>query len=166
MVLELFGAPLKWHQMVSRWFEMQRPSRQAATRQAGLCCVVPRDDGFRENQLGFPGGSAGKESACNVGELGPIPGLRRFPGEGNSYPLQYAGLENSTGCIVHGVTMIWLSYFHFPLSFVSFELASAWTRWVIQKQHQYYLVGGRMGAKCRSLGNTDKSLRCTLLNHL
>ena len=52
---------------------------------------------------GFPCGSAGKESACNVGDLGSIPGLGRFPGEGKGYPLQYSGLENSTDCIVHGV---------------------------------------------------------------
>ena len=45
--------------------------------------------------LGFPGGSAGKESACKVGELGSIPGLGRSAGEGNGYPLQYSGLENS-----------------------------------------------------------------------
>ena len=45
--------------------------------------------------MGFPGGSAGKESAGNVGDLGSIPGLRRSPEEGNSYPLQYSGLENS-----------------------------------------------------------------------
>ena len=45
--------------------------------------------------LGFPGGSAGKESACDVGDLGSILGLGRFPGEGNSYPLQYSGMENS-----------------------------------------------------------------------
>ena len=44
---------------------------------------------------GFPGGSAGKESTCNVGDLGSIPGLGRCPGEGNGYPLQYSGLENS-----------------------------------------------------------------------
>ena len=53
--------------------------------------------------LGFPGGSAGKESDCNVGDLGLIPGLGRSPGEGNSYRLQYSGLENSMDCIVHGV---------------------------------------------------------------
>ena len=46
--------------------------------------------------------SAGKESACNVGDLGSIPGLGRSPGEGKSYPLQYSDLENSMGCIVHG----------------------------------------------------------------
>ena len=43
----------------------------------------------------FPGGSSGKESACNVGDLGLIPGLRRSPGEENGYPFQYACLENS-----------------------------------------------------------------------
>ena len=53
--------------------------------------------------LGFPGGSAGKESVCNVGDLGSVPGLGRSPGEGNSYPLQYSGLENSMDCIVNGV---------------------------------------------------------------
>ena len=44
---------------------------------------------------GFPGGSAGKESACNAGDLGSIPGLERSPAEGSGYPLQYSGLENS-----------------------------------------------------------------------
>ena len=39
--------------------------------------------------MGFPGGSAGKESACNAGDLGAIPGLGRSPGEGIGYPLQY-----------------------------------------------------------------------------
>ena len=53
--------------------------------------------------LGFPGGSAGKEFACNAGDLGSIAGLWRSPGEGDSYPLQYSGLENSMDCIVHGV---------------------------------------------------------------
>ena len=45
--------------------------------------------------LDFPSGSAGKESACSVGELGLSPGLGRSPGEGKGYPLQYSGLENS-----------------------------------------------------------------------
>ena len=65
--------------------------------------------------LGFPCGSAGKESLCNVGDLGLIPGLRRSPGEGNRYPLQYSGLENSIDSIVHGVAKSWtqLSGFHF-----------------------------------------------------
>ena len=45
--------------------------------------------------LDFPCGSAGKESTCNAGDLGLIPGLGRSPGEGKGYPLQYSGLENS-----------------------------------------------------------------------
>ena len=49
------------------------------------------------------GSSAGKEAACNAGDLGSIPGLGRCPKEGNSYALQYSGLENSMNCVVHGV---------------------------------------------------------------
>ena len=56
------------------------------------------------NQLGFPGNSAGKESACNAGDLDLTPGLERSPGEGNGYPLQYSGLENSMDRLVRGVT--------------------------------------------------------------
>ena len=55
------------------------------------------------NLLGFPGGSAGEESACNAGDLGSVPGLGRSPGEGKGYPLWYSGLENSMDRIVHGV---------------------------------------------------------------
>ena len=77
--------------------------------------------------LGFPCGSAGKESACNEGDLGSIPGLGRSPGERKGYPLPYSGLENSIYCIDHGVaksqtrlsdfhlavqTRNWLSCFH------------------------------------------------------
>ena len=61
---------------------------------------------------GFPDSSAGKESACNVGDLASIPGLGRCLGEGKGYPLQYSGLENSMDCIVHGVTKTQLSDFH------------------------------------------------------
>ena len=57
--------------------------------------------------MGFPGSSDGREYACNAGDLGSIPGLRRFPGEGNGNPLQYSCLENSMDkgawkAIVHG----------------------------------------------------------------
>ena len=48
-------------------------------------------------------GSAGKETTCNVGDLGSIPVLGRPPGEGKDYSLQYSGLENSMNCLVHGV---------------------------------------------------------------
>ena len=43
----------------------------------------------------FPGGTIGRESACNAGDLGLIPGLGRYPGEGNGYSFQYSCLENS-----------------------------------------------------------------------
>ena len=60
-------------------------------------------------------GSAGKESACNVGDLGSVHGLGRSPGEGKGYPLQYSALEIIMNCIVRGVTksQTWLSNFHF-----------------------------------------------------
>ena len=65
--------------------------------------------------LGFPCGSDSKESACSAGDLGSVPRLGRSPGEGKGYPLRYSGLENSMGCIVHGVTKsrTRLSNFHF-----------------------------------------------------
>ena len=53
--------------------------------------------------LGFPCGSTDQESACNAGDLDLFHGLGRSPGEGNGYPLQYSGLENSMDCIVHGI---------------------------------------------------------------
>ena len=53
--------------------------------------------------LGFPGGSDGKQSACNVGDMGSVPGLGRSPGEGKGYPLHYSDLENSMDYIVHRV---------------------------------------------------------------
>ena len=53
--------------------------------------------------MGFPGGSAGNESTCNVEDLGSIPGLGRSPGEGNSYALWDSGLENPMDGIVHGL---------------------------------------------------------------
>ena len=70
---------------------------------------------------GFPCGSAGKESTCNAGYLGSVPGLGRSPGEGKGYPLQYSGLENSMDrgvwqATVHGFakSLIRLS-FHFHI---------------------------------------------------
>ena len=58
---------------------------------------------------GFPDGSDGKESACSMGDLGSVPGLRRSPGEGNDNPLQYSCLENpmdrgSWWATIHRVT--------------------------------------------------------------
>ena len=74
--------------------------------------------------VGLPLWSAGKESVRNVGDLGSIPGLGRYPGEGKGYPLQYSGPENSMDCIVQGVakSQTWLSDFHFQCMFQCYSL--------------------------------------------
>ena len=66
-------------------------------------------------KMGFPDSSVGKESTCNSGDTGSIPGSGRSPGEGIGYPLQYSGLENSMDCIVCEVakSRTQLSDFHF-----------------------------------------------------
>ena len=82
---------------------------------------------------GFPCGSAGKESACRMGDLGSIPGLRRSPGEGKGYPLQYSGLENSMDCTVYGVSksQTLLKKFHFTSTSGSHQMPINWwmSRW-------------------------------------
>ena len=60
------------------------------------------------NDLGFPGDSDGKESACSAGDQGLVPGLEKSSGEGSGYPLQYSCLENSVNkgawcATIHGV---------------------------------------------------------------
>ena len=71
------------------------------------------------NTQGFPGGSAGKESTCNEGGLGLIPGLERSPGGGNGYPAPVFRPGEFMDSIVHGVTKswTWLNDFHFHLFF-------------------------------------------------
>ena len=86
-----------------------------------------------------PGGSAGKESACNAGDLGSKPGLGRSPGEGNSYPLQYSDLENSINCIVHGVAKSWTQlrdfHFHYFIDYIkTFECVGPNEMWKILKE--------------------------------
>ena len=65
--------------------------------------------------VGFPGGSVVKNLPVNAREAGSILGLGRYPGEGNGYPLQYSGLDNSMDYRVHGVTkhQTQLSGFHY-----------------------------------------------------
>ena len=67
----------------------------------------------------FPGGLAGKESACNAGDLSMILELGGSPGEGSGYPLQYSGLENPTDYTVHRFTKsrTQLCDFHFKYKF-------------------------------------------------
>ena len=67
------------------------------------------DPASTKKKRDFLGGLDAKESACNVGDLGSIPGLGRSPGEGNGNPLQYSCLENSMDrgawrATVHGVS--------------------------------------------------------------
>ena len=59
----------------------------------------------RLQSMDFPGGSDSKESACNVGDPGSILGLERSPGEVNSYPVRYSGLDNSMDRIVNGYSL-------------------------------------------------------------
>ena len=73
-------------------------------------------------KMGFPCGSASKESACNVGDLSSIPGLGRSRGEGKGYPLQYSGLKNSLDCIVHVVTKSWTEMSNFHFHFQSYKI--------------------------------------------
>ena len=91
--------------------------------------------------MGFPCGSAGKESSCNVGDLGSIPGLGRSPGEGKLYPLQYSGLENSMNCTIHGVTKSQTQLRDFQFT----SLHSAWGHsvrldWVTEHTHRHTLM--------------------------
>ena len=82
----------------------------------------------------YTGGSLGKESTCNIGDPGSIPGLGRSPGEGNGNPFQHSCLENSMGrgdwqAIVHGVASVilsklWISHMYCSLHSSSPNLGS------------------------------------------
>jgi len=74
--------------------------------------------------MGFPYGSAGKESTCNVGDLGSIPGLGRSPGEGKGCPLQYSGLENPMDYI--GVAKCWTRLNDFHFSDILYRVWAIW----------------------------------------
>ena len=104
-----------WAFLLAQLVKNPPTMQETPVRFLGQEDLLERDRLFTPVFLGFAGGSDSKESTCNVGDLGLIPGLGRFPGEGNRYPLQYSGLENSMDCMVHGVAknQIWLSDFHF-----------------------------------------------------
>ena len=80
-----------------RWVERRQWRRLLACR--GLYSLLARVAIKKKKGRGvvFRGGSVGKESTCNVGDLGPIPGLGRSPGGGYGNPLQYSCLENAHG---------------------------------------------------------------------
>ena len=94
----------------------------------------------------YVGGSVGKESACNVGDLGSITGLGRFPGEGKDYSLRYFDLENSMHYIVHGVAKSWrrLSdfHFHFHVYLINTLLLMQHGMIYIRKKHPGDFLGG------------------------
>ena len=91
--------------------------------------------------LGFPCGSAGKESTCNAGDLGLIPGLAISPGEGKGYPLQYSGLEKSMDYVVCGVTK---NQMRLSLSLSTFQLFPS-----------SYLIYFHLGENPKSTGKGD-----------
>ena len=81
---------------------------------------------LRRTVVLFPCGSAGRESTCNVGDLGWIPELGRSPGEGKGYSFQYSGLKNSMNSIAHGIAKSWtrLSNFHLTSLHASFPVGN------------------------------------------
>ena len=95
------------------------------------------------------GGSAGKESAYNAGDLGLIPGLGRSPGEGKGYPLQYSVLENSMDCIVRGVTKsrTRLSDFHF-LTLVRLSSCFVMDQNLRESSHLLVILQNLLGPLC------------------
>ena len=97
-------------------------------------------------RLGFAGGSAGKESACNSGDLGSIPGLGRSPGGGKGYPLQYSGLDNSMDYIVQGRQRVghdWVTFTSLTVRMVNLR------RSAIFRDVQYKLGQQNWGAVSR-----------------
>ena len=78
--------------------EVNFPCGLVVVIQCSLHCSPGSIPSQGSTSLGFSGGSAAKESTCNVGDRGLIPGLGRSPGEGIGYPRQYSGLENSMDC--------------------------------------------------------------------
>ena len=98
------------------------PSNSAFQKEGAKLNESPIGETCRK--MGFPGVSKCKESACNEGGLGLIPGLGRSHGEGKGYPLQYSGLDNSRDYAVHGVAKSWtrLSDFHFHFLFYSIDV--------------------------------------------
>ena len=95
VMLKILQARLQWY------INHELPDVQAGFR---------KGRGTRDqiaNIQASPCGSDGKESACNEGDLGSIPGFEIYPGEGKGYPLQYSGLENSMDCIVQGLSKSW-----------------------------------------------------------
>ena len=152
----------------------QAPLSMGFARQeywSGVPLPSPRDRLTTPVFLGFPDGSAGKDSACYAGDLGSIPGSGRSPGEGNGYPLQYSGLENSMDCIVHGVakSRTRLSNFHFTSWTVT--LQAPLSMWFLRQEYwseMPFLPSGDLpdsGIKSTSPASPELQVESLLLNH-
>ena len=107
--------------------------------------------------LGFHCGSAGKESTCNAGDLGSVPGLERSPGEAKGYPRQYSGLENSMYCIVHGVSkgQTQLSDF-FTIVYIIFR-SNHWNTYSLKHQNYSRMLQMWLWKSCLKMTNRNLS---------
>ena len=95
--------PVDWPSLTAQLVKNPPAMQETPVQSLGWEDLLEKGEATHSSILELPCDSASKESACNAGDLGLIPGLARFPGEGKGYPLQYSGLENSMDCIVHGV---------------------------------------------------------------
>ena len=120
---------VKWASLVAQLIKNLPAMQETPVRFLGQEDPLRRDRLPTQVFLGCPGGSADKESTCNAGDLGSVPQFGRSPGEGNGYPLQYSGLENSMDSIVHGVTKSWTQlngfHFHFQSQALHFNASNA-----------------------------------------
>ena len=117
---------IKWEQSSLSWSPLRRlrywflkcysSIHKSTSQQPHNAAILKQNVGnifHIKGDTGFPGGSGSRESACNVGALGSIPGLGRSPGEGNSNPLQYCWLVNTMDretwwATVYGVAKHWI----------------------------------------------------------
>jgi len=137
--IQLFAAPwtaacqvflsftLSWSLLKLMAFLVTQMIKNPLAMQETTVQFLGREDPLERDRLpapvtlGFPGGSDGKESTCNAGDLGLSPGLGRSPREGNGYPLQYSDLEHPMDYIVHRVakSQTRLSNFHFHVHWLN-----------------------------------------------
>ena len=138
---------------------LNHPSRLSQSPGLSCQCHTANSRGLSTVYVvaGFPCGSVGKESAHSAGDLGFIPGLRRSPGKGKGYPLQYSVLENPTDCIVHGAaeSRTWPSDFHFT----SLHMPSCCS---LHPSHP--LLPSPWGPQVCALGSASPLLPCKLVH--
>ena len=101
---EGIGYPLQysWASLVAQMVKNLPAMQETWVQSRSWEDPLEKGKATHSSNICFPGGSDGKASACNVGDLGSILGLGRSPGEGKGYPLHYSGLENSMDRIIHG----------------------------------------------------------------